>query len=301
MTYPRAHLVDLFNGGYYHCISRCVRRGWLCGEDSVTGKSYEHRKHWAESRILHLATCFSVELYGYAVMSNHYHLVLEVLPAQARAWADDEIAHRWLQISAKDPENIDEKKLAVLLANQDRIAELRKRLGDLSWFMRYLNEWLARKANQEDGCTGRFWEGRFKSFALLDESAVLASTAYVDLNPVRARITDNVACAPYTSVARRLSEMEEHAPKLAPLRNIGIELPEYLELLRWTASTTRDNAKTPHQPACKALENLDTSTREWHTRVKANRFKFRAYGAKDKLKSYAEKLGQRWIKSSAAS
>jgi hypothetical protein len=61
--------------------------------------------------------------------------------------------------------------------------EYRSRLHDLSWLMRTLNEHIARKANAEDGVTRRFWTGHFKSQALLDEKALLAAMAYVDLNP----------------------------------------------------------------------------------------------------------------------
>jgi hypothetical protein len=87
---------------------------------------------------------------------------------------------------------------------KQKIALWRNRLMDISWFMRCLNETVARQANREDECKGRFWEGRFKSQALLDEKALVTCMAYVDLNPVRAGVCDSLDSCDFTSIQERL-------------------------------------------------------------------------------------------------
>ena len=70
--------------------------------------------------------------------------------------------------------------------------------------MQYLNQDIARRANREDQCTGRFWEGRFKSQRLIDEGAVIACMAYVELNPVRAGIAVRPELSEFTSIYDRI-------------------------------------------------------------------------------------------------
>jgi len=167
MASPRSQLVDPEAPGFYQCISRCVRRAFLCGEDALTGRSFEHRKQWVEDRLLELAEVFAVGVYAYAVMSNHLHVVVYVDPSATLAWSPDEVAQRWVRLT---PVRVDgeideaacETRAAALAGNAERTAVLRERLGNLSWFMRFLNEPIARRANREDGCTGYFWEARFK-------------------------------------------------------------------------------------------------------------------------------------------
>ena len=154
MTYPRSHLVDP-TGGVYHVCSRCVRRAFLCGTDRETGRDFNHRRVWIEERTHQLSRLFAVDLLGYAVMSNHYHIALQLLPDDAMKWSDEEVVDRWLSLfprNGPDAELRAEQERQALLLNKERISVLRERLGSLSWFMRCLNEPIARLANREDQC-----------------------------------------------------------------------------------------------------------------------------------------------------
>ncbi len=95
MPKPRKSLISLQDTPYYHCISRCVRRAFLCGEDELTGRSYEHRRGWIEDKILYLASVFAIDICAYAVMSNHTHLVLHVNESEAKNWSIREVLERW--------------------------------------------------------------------------------------------------------------------------------------------------------------------------------------------------------------
>jgi REP element-mobilizing transposase RayT len=164
MTYPRKTLISLQSTPYYHVVARCVRRSWLWGFDKYSGKDYSHRKEWVLERLRELEAIFAIDVCAYAVMSNHYHLVLRVDDKRAKQWSHAEVVRRWTELFSR-PSLIERWEMGTCEAGEREVAEAlielwRSRLFDISWYMRCLNEPLARRANQEDGCTGCFWEGR---------------------------------------------------------------------------------------------------------------------------------------------
>ncbi len=207
MATPRRLLVDPATCGVFHCVSRCVRRAFLCGWDAYSGHSYEHRRVWIRDRLRDLSGLFAIEVHAYAVMSNHLHVVVRTLPGRAGAWDDAEVARRWLWLfpgtGGKSGQPPEDSAIRDLCRDVEKLATCRARLADLSWFMRCLNEPVARRANREDECTGRFWEGRFKCQKLDDEGAALACMAYVDLNPVRAGVSATPEQSDFTSAQDR--------------------------------------------------------------------------------------------------
>ncbi len=210
MPYARNSVVQPGLPGVYHCISRCVRRAWICGIDRLTKKNYEHRRRWIYRQIQWLSGIFGIEILACAVLSNHYHLVLKVNPDVVHGWSDEEVVRRWNKIYSvrkyftRMKGELDEKIMRMALDRPDLIQEWRSRLCSISWLMKQINEPLARRANKEDGCKGRFWEGRFKCQHLADQGAVLACMVYVDLNSIRAKLAETPETSDFTSVQDRI-------------------------------------------------------------------------------------------------
>ncbi len=203
MTQARKTLIDPEVTLYYHCVARCVRHAYLCGSDPFTGKTFDHRKGWIVDRLAAVAEIFTIRVCAYAVMSNHVHLVLRIDPAAAAALTREELDRRHARLF---PLMHDRMQGLPTGEVKDRLELFRSRLADIGWFVRCLRESVARRANREDGCRGRFWEGRYKSQALLDEAALLTCMCYVDLNPVRAGLARSLEGWDFTSIQQRLRQ-----------------------------------------------------------------------------------------------
>lgn len=210
---PRKFVFDPTEVGVYHCINRCVRRAFLCGTDNVSGKCFDHRKEWIQERLEFLARQFAVDVLGFSIMSNHIHVVVRNRPDVIAGWSDDEAARRWWNVFPKrrddqgHPAEPTDSELTMITADADRLAQVRARLSSLSWFMRFLVEPIARQANREDKCSGRFFEGRYRCQPILDEPALAACLAYVDLNPIRAGIAQTPETSRFTSVFERIQAL----------------------------------------------------------------------------------------------
>jgi REP element-mobilizing transposase RayT len=306
----------------FHLINRCVRQTYLCGEDVNTGKDYSHRKEWIRRRLEELAGIFALDVMSFAVMSNHLHVVVRTRPDVVRSWSDDEIAVHWWRLfpqrrdgngAAAEPL---ESELNSIRNDASGLKEKRRRLCDISWFMRCLAEPIARLGNKEDEVTGRFWEGRFKAQPLLDETAIVACMAYVDLNPIRAGIAATPETSDFTSVKERISDRQsaaevstadaqdhriEHGEKAGWLAPIPLEasrqkvreretarradnkgclpmtLDGYLKLLDWTGRQFRTGKRGRIPSACAPiLDRLGCSAETWFDFVKNFRKRFRS-------------------------
>lgn len=334
MTRPRSLLIDDQVEGTYHCVSRCVRRAFLHGEDPLTGKNYDYRKGWIHDRLVFLAKVFLIDVGGYAVMDNHFHVILRNRPDLASAASSREVARRWLRLypRRRDEDGVplepSAEEIEGLVADEFRINLLRRRLSSISWFMKCLKEYISRKANADDGCGGRFWESRFKSTVLLDDAAVLTCLVYVDLNPIRAGVAETPETSVFTSAEERIRgfRARQAATKLdrggspgqdvrsdagrdcdrwlCPLQTVGtrrgllsIDLPSYLEILDWTGRRVvagKLGVIPDHLPPI--LLRLSINPNRWLESARCFGSLFSvAAGTERHMKEAAIRLSQKWV------
>lgn len=207
MTTARKDIVDVTITRWYHCISRCVRGGFLMGE------GLEDRKRWIERRLEQLAASFAVSVGGFAIMDNHLHVLTRLDPDDAKEWTAEEVIRRWIAVYPPRTLDLDDSKLVTAWVqhqaqNLKQVELLRQRLSDLGWFMKSLKEPLSRMANKADGCRGAFWEARYKSIAILDTEALLATSVYIDLNPLAAGVAETPEKSDFTSIRQRVGHVQ---------------------------------------------------------------------------------------------
>jgi REP element-mobilizing transposase RayT len=326
MTYARKTQICLQDTPYYHLVGRCVRRAWLCGFDQYSGRDYSHRKQWVLERLRLLTSMCAINVCAYAILSNHYHLVVHVDQAKAKTWTMREVVERWTSLFSAPP--MVERWLTgeagpgECEAAETTIRIWRARLYDVSWFMKCLNEHLARRANAEDGCTGHFWQSRFKSQALLDDPALITAMVYVDLNPIRAGIAGTPEESEFTSIYERIQELRRRPSAAADVERkthddlttriplvpfkpdarddeiaIPYRLEDYLRLLDWTgrAIDPKRASVEKHLPSIIQRLNIDADAWRLAMRPRGNVFG-RAIGRLDHLRLHARTLGQSWVR-----
>ena len=273
-------------------------------------------------RLRGLPEIFAAQVCAYAVMSNHFHLVVRVDRELAQSWSDEEVAERYGRLFKYAG-----RQLALLSPKQraERLELWRSRLWDLSWMMRSLNERIARRANKEDGCTGRFWEGRFKSQPLLDEGAVLTCMTYVDLNPVRAGMAKRLEQSEFTSIGLRLAEATRRMdaadegrgaedprsgtapPGLMPFADqaptggapsLPMTMADYAALLDWTGRAARPDkgrGRLRGAPPT-AIQRLSIEPEVWLATMSAGGLsRLGVLGGVDELDAFAARRRQRWV------
>jgi REP element-mobilizing transposase RayT len=262
-----------------------------------------------QARIALVASCFAADVLAYAVMSNHLHIVVHMDPTYVGTWNDEMVVERWLRLfpPRNDSPHAREHKRQRILQDPPYLAELRRRLGDLSWLMRCLVEPIARRANAEDRCKGRFWEGRYKCQLLCDTRAVLAAMTYVDLNPIRAGVATRLESSDYTSAQQRIDQAKRDPvvlkQSLSPtsgslLRCLPIRTGDYLELVDWTGRHLRERKRGAiPKNAPPVLQSLDPTRQRWAMRVNAiGSGYWRVVGEAQDLIAVAQRVGQRWVK-----
>ena len=303
MTIARRELIDVSVARWYHCMTRCVRRAFLLGEGLLD------RKQWFEDGLEELAHIFAVGVGGFSVMDNHVHLLLRLDPEVAAGWSDEEVARRWGRLypardKSRQPLPISKEWVKGRLKDIPWLAETRERLGSISWFMKCLKEPISRRANREDKCRGAFFEARFKSVAILDEEALLATSTYIDLNPVAAKIAEVPETSEHTSIKQRVEHIKaqdattqleaaksgsvagsraasglEEALWLCPVEDRrqldssregmfeGLSIGNYLLLVDYTGRLFREGKAMISAEVAGILDRLGSSAKAWQLRM----------------------------------
>lgn len=304
MPTPRKRIIDDDVVGSYHLISRCVRQARLCGG------ALEHRRGWIEDRIAELQASMAIDLTAWNILSNHLHLLATNRPDVARTWSDRDIALRWLRLcpgrwlrrkrGIPDDAPPTEEEITAITEDKDKVEVLRRRLSSISWFMGKLKEHISRRANAEDGCTGAFWERRFRSVRILDEPSLLATSTYVDLNAVRAGMVDRPEWTPHGSISERAALVAGTERRTAirmgpPPTGSNADYLDHVDHWgRWQSAPEKAAIPASLAPI---LERLELTRKRWLDRLRVGWENLRgtAIGTPAARRREAARRGGRWV------
>lgn len=217
----RSSLINPDEINIVHAVAKTVRNLFLFGQDYSADSDYSHRKDWIFSIMEFQSTLMAVDVLDFAIMSNHIHFVLRTRPDIVNTLDDHEVARRWLTLCPKSKKRtlVDGKvivtpippkaaDIAVTAADKDKIKKLRLQLSSVSWWMRLLCQKVAQRANFEDGISmGHFFKGRFHATLINDEPHLLGCSVYVDLNAIKAAMTETLDGYNYISASVRLEQI----------------------------------------------------------------------------------------------
>jgi REP element-mobilizing transposase RayT len=307
MPGPRYKQIIKGEEAVVHCWSQCVRRTHLFGYDPLTKRDYSHRKKLMVDRLKFLASIFAIDVCAFAVLINHLHTVLRIRPDLTNLWSDYQIASRWARLHPQKSVPL-KKRIKALLTCPKDLRSYRERLCDLSEFMAELNEYIARIANKEDGCTGHFWEERFHCKVLLDEASIACCMAYVDLNPIRAGIAISPEESDFTSIQERIRAWKDAMQTeswLCPIQSnhsrrgiLQMTEADYFDLVDKTGRTFRTDKPgfiDPDLPPM--LQRIGAIPETWDKTVSQFESNFgHAVGTVSSLRKFANRLGKKWLK-----
>ena len=326
--------------GVFHCWNRCVRRARLLGKDPLTNKDYSHRRKWWTNRLEQLCGLFAIDVQFRAELSNHFHLMLRTWPRIPKRWGREEVARRWLTITRLAKSRNDslpaptQEQIEALAKDKKEIKRIQRRLSNISWFVGTLCENIARRANREDECTGKFFEDRFKCRECTDVNAILVCAMYIDLNQIRAGEARSLETSRNTSIYQRiqaegqrrnakdrvdgwlgeltlqpeslrdeaLAQSSRTGRRASDLGILPIKLEDYRRLLEWTARQLRAGTRsTIPQDLDAILELISIQGDAWLDTVENLQATFgHVIGPADQMSEAASRMGVRCLKGTPA-
>jgi hypothetical protein len=270
-AYTRREIVTDGEVGVYHCVSRCVRRAFLCGKDALTGRSFEHRRGWIRRRLETLAGIFGIDVLGFAAMHNHLHVLLRNRPDIVATWSDEEIGRRWWRLtSAFD-------RITARQARRELLETSRAKRPVAAHATEAVERGDASAADRR--VTADAWLCPIETESQAESSAVATTAGKT--------ITQRGKAQQVTVVPRRASER----------RFLPMTLDAYLQLLDWTGRQLRAGKRgvIPSDLA-PILSRLAVNAESWVATVQHfGRWFHRTVGQPAHLADAAAARGKRWF------